>query len=150
MTRRNPAAYTLIESAVAVGIFVLLVAVSIPAFLGYQKSSKLKNEARLMATNIRLAQQYAITEQKIYYFKIFPAADDNYYQIINSDTGSVIRSVDLNAEIRVSQITGLSDNAIRFTATGGVIETGNIYLANDQPATSSLQIKPSGYVEINE
>jgi Tfp pilus assembly protein FimT len=134
---------------VAIGIIVTFSLISIPSFIGYQRNSKLRNEARLLATNLRYAQQLAITTQNQYYVTMY-TIPNNYYQLINSADSSVIKQVTLNPEIKFNLITGLTDNTVKFNATGGVVESGNIYLTNSVNTTSTLQIKPSGYVQISE
>lgn len=149
--KKNPknSGLSLVEILAIAGVAVLITLISIPSFLGYQKNSKLKNEARQMATNIRYAQQLAITTQNVYQVKIFPE-EEKRYQIKDETNNTVIKDVYLATEVRVSQIENFTDRQIRFTATGGVIEAGNIYLVNTNNQTSTLQIKPSGYVQITE
>ncbi len=140
--------FSIIELLTILGIIGIISLITIPLFINYQKTSKLKNEARLLATNLRLTQQLAITEQNVYYLKLSPAS--NKYQIINSKTESIIKEVNLNTEVSIETITGFTDDKIQFTATGGVIEIGSIVLTNTVNEISTLQIKPSGYVEIIE
>lgn len=138
---------SLIEILAIAGVTVLISLISIPAFIGYQKNSKLKNEARQLATNIRLAQQLAITTQNVYQIKIF-SENEKRYQIRDENNDATIKDVYFDPEVRISQIDNFTDQIIRFTATGGVIESGNLYLVNTNNQTSTLQIKPSGYVQI--
>ncbi len=138
---------SLIEILAIAGVTVLISLISIPAFIGYQKNSKLKNEARQLATNIRLAQQLAITTQNVYQIKIF-SENEKRYQIRDENNDTTIKDVHFDPEVRISQIDNFTDQIIRFTATGGVIESGNLYLVNTNNQTSTLQIKPSGYVQI--
>jgi Tfp pilus assembly protein FimT len=132
------------------GIIIFISLISIPTFIGFQKSSKLKNQARVMATDLRLAQQYAISEQIVYNFKLIPGASSNSYQIIKTSDNSVIKTVTLDQEVRINQVSGLTDNTVQFIDTGGVVSAGVIYLANTRNQTSTLDIKPSGYVKITE
>ena len=136
------------EILVAIGIIALISLVSIPLLTNYQRTIKLKNEARLLATNLRLAQQLAITEQNIYQLKLFPLAKS--YQIINSKTGQIIKTVDLDPEIAINEINIFTDDTVQFNPTGAVLETGFIVLINSKNQISTLDVKPSGYVEIIE
>ena len=138
--------FTAIELLVVLGIIIIISLVSIPLLANYQKTTKLRSEARVLATNLRLTQQLAITEQTIYHLKLFP--ETNIYQIINSETSAVTKEVELDSEITINEITGFTDNTVQFNATGGTLEIGNIILTNTKNATSTLEIKPSGYVEI--
>jgi type II secretion system protein H len=140
--------FTLIEIMIVLAIISLLSLMSTPLLVNYQKTTKLRSEARLLATNLRLAQQLAITEQKIYYLNL--NATTTSYQIINSETSQLIKNVQLDSEVEFGEISGFTENRIQFNSTGGVLETGYISLINSKNGTSTLQIKPSGYVEIIE
>ncbi len=140
--------FSAIELVTALGIIVLISLISVPLIANYQKTTKLRNEARLLATNLRLAQQLAITEQNFYYLKLFP--ETKKYQVINSKTGQITKEVDLNSEVSIGEINGFTNNTVQFNAIGGVAEIGYIVLTNSKNENSTLQIKPSGYVEIIE
>lgn len=140
--------FSVAELVVALGIIVLISLVSLPLLINYQKTTKLRSEARALATNLRLAQQLAVTEQNIYNLKFLSSTDS--YQIINSETSEIIKEVELDSEVSINEINGFTNNTIQFTSIGGVIETGNIILINTKNEISTIQIKPSGYVEISE
>lgn len=140
--------FTLVEFSISVIIVSLIILVSIPMFVNYQKNTKLKSEARVLATNLRLAQQLAITEQIIYNLTLYP--DSNEYKIINSQTSAVVKTVPIDSEVTISQIKALTANTAKFNPTGAAIETGEIILTNTRSETSTIQIKPSGYVQIIE
>lgn len=133
---------------IALTVVVLISLISLPLFITYQKTTKLKSESRILVSNLRLAQQLAITEQNIYDLKLFP--DTKTYQIINEKDSSIKKTVVLNPEVSIAEVTGFTANTIRFVATGAVIETGTILLSNTNNNTTTLQIKPSGYVELSE
>ncbi|MFA6322314.1 MAG: hypothetical protein WCX71_02440 [Candidatus Buchananbacteria bacterium] len=141
---------SLIETLTVIGIITLITLVSVPSFLNYQKGSKLRGESRILATNIRYAQQLAITTQNIFLVRLFAQDDNSHYQIINAGTDEVIKDVKLDSETKISSVVGITDNTIHFISTGGVVEAGEIYLANTINQTSTLRIKPSGYVQIVE
>lgn len=140
--------FTLIEMLTVVSIIGIVSVISVPLLLNYQKTSKLKNEARALATNLRLTQQLAITEQSIYDLKLLDTLGK--YQIINTDTSEVVKEVVLDSEIDINQITGLTNDTVEFNPTGAVLETGFIYLTNSRDETSTIELKPSGYVQLTE
>ena len=138
----------MIELLVVTGIIALISLVTIPLFVNYQKDAKLKNEARLTAINLRLAQQLAVTEQIIY--NVVFNSDTDGYQIINSETSKIIKTVNFDPEINIAEINSLTDDTVRFNATGSVLEAGTVLLTNSRTSTSTIQIKPSGYIQIND
>lgn len=144
----NNKGFSVVELVVALGIIALISIISLPLLLSYQKTTKLRSESRVLAANLRLAQQLAVTEQTIYQVKFFSGT--NSYQIINSQTNEIIKTVDLDPEVSINQISGLTDNTAQYNATGGVLEPGYIVLINTKNTISTIQIKPSGYVQIIE
>ncbi|NUM25171.1 MAG: type II transport protein [Candidatus Buchananbacteria bacterium] len=140
--------FTLIEFSITIVVVSLITLVTIPVFINYQKNTKLRSEARVLATNLRLTQQLAITEQVLYDLTLYPTS--NEYKIINSETNEVIKTVDIAAEVTINQINNLTANTVTFNPTGGAAQTGNIVLINTKNETSTVEIKPSGYVEIIE
>lgn len=146
--KKSKIGFSIAELIVVLGIIALISLISIPLLVNYQKITKLRSESRLLATNLRLAQQMAITEQTTYNLKLFSLIDS--YQVINSETSVIIKDVDLDSEISISSIVNFTDDTIQFNATGGVLENGSIILINTKNDTITLEIKPSGYVEIIE
>ena len=140
--------FSALELLVVVGIIALISLISIPLLLNYQKTTKLRSEARVLATNLRLTQQLAITEQKIYNLELFIST--NSYQVINSETSEIIKDVTLDSEVSIYEVNDFTDNTVQYNATGGVLKTGSIVLTNTKNEISTLRIKPSGYVEISE
>lgn len=140
--------FTAIELSIVLFIIILISLISIPLLINYQKTTKLKSESRVLTTNLRLAQQLAITEQNIYFLEIFPTLGN--YRIINSKNNDIIKQVELDQEVSIDEITGLTDNKVQFIATGAVIESGSIALINSRKEKSTILIRPSGYVDITE
>lgn len=136
------------ELLVALGVIILISLISMPLLINYQKTSKLRSEARVLATNLRLTQQLAITEQTVYQLKLFTLTDS--YQIVNSETSDIIKDITFDSEVSIDAITGVTDDTVQFNPTGAALETGTIYLANTKNEISTIEIKPSGYVQISE
>lgn len=140
--------FTAVEMLVTLGVIALISMISIPLLVNYQKTSKLRNEGRALSTNLRLAQQLAITEQNIYEVQFDKSV--NRYSIINASDSETFKTVNLDSEVEINDITGLTDDKVSFNPTGGVTETGFIYLTNSKNQTTTVEIKPSGYVKLTE
>lgn len=140
--------FTTFEMLVVIGIIGLISLITIPLYVNYQKSTKLQSEARILATNLRLAQQLAITEQNIFNVKLLPFTGT--YQIIRDKTSEIIKEVELDSEVSINQIDDLTNNTVQYNPTGAAFETGFVYLINTRNETSTIEIKPSGYVSISE
>ena len=99
-----------------------------------------------MASDLRYAQQLAVTEQKNYSVK-FNILNNSYY-VFQVSSGAVVRNRTINSQIKINSITGLSSSTATFNVTGASIESGDIYLMNQNGKVTYIEIKPSGYVKI--
>lgn len=140
--------FTAVEMLVTLGVVALISVISIPLLVNYQKTSKLRNEGRALSTNLRLAQQLAITEQNIYEVQFDLL--NNRYLIVNTADNETFKTVNLDPEVEINDVTGLTDNKVSFNPTGAVAETGLIYLTNSKSQTTTIEIKPSGYVKLTD
>ena len=65
-----------------------------------------------------------------------------------SDT--VIKGRDLSLDVAWQNTGGFTNNEVVFTTSGAVVESGIIVLYNEvSNKTVSVEVKPSGYVQIN-
>jgi len=101
-----------------------------------------------MASDLRLAQQLSVTEQ-INYAVVFDQ-NANQYSIINTDTSEIIKTKNINPAISINSINDLTDNTAIFNVTGAATENGSIVLINSNNSISTISIKPSGYVKIEQ
>ena len=139
----------LLDLVVVSGIFALLATISIPYLKKYQPNLKLNAAARALTTDLRYAQQLTVTEQKIH--SVSFGLGQNKYDILKIGTATTtIKSVNLDPEISFKEITGLTDNQAVFNYYGGVSQAGQIILTNANNATATINLKPSGYVQLAE
>lgn len=137
----------LAQTLAVLGILVLLTAVSIPFLRQYQPTLKLRTAARLLITDLRYTQQLTITEQNTYYLEMDIVG--NSYQIIKqSAPNSLVKTVALEEEVNFQSITGLTDNRVVYNSYGAVGEQGKIILVNSDGNTITINVRPSGYVQL--
>lgn len=94
---RNNSGFTLIELIVVIAIFGILVAVTVPNFLGYRPKSRLKTAARDLYSNLQLARMEAIKSNTTWAI-VFDFVSNSY--TVRSDlTGAntVVKTVNLNS-----------------------------------------------------
>lgn len=132
---------------VSIGIMALLLTVSVPYVRTYQSNAKLDGTARDLTADLRYAQQLTITEQIVHMIQLNTTNDN--YQILKIDTATTtIKTVEFPAEVNFQQITNLTENQVIFNAYGAVKEAGTIILINNNGKTATIDIKPSGYIQL--
>lgn len=141
---------TLFNILVTLGIIVLLSTISIPYLKKYQPNIKLNAAARELTSNLRYAQQLTITEQVVY--SVAFDITNNSYEIIknNATTTDVIKTIIFPTDVNFQQITGITDNEVFFNSYGGVNESGGVILENINGKTTNINIKPSGYIQLQQ
>lgn len=138
--------FTLIEMLVVLSIIGIVSAISIPTYRQMSPNMHLNSVTREISSDLRYAQQMAVTEQVIYAV-IFDTANRTY-RIINTGSGQTIQTKTISQDITISSISGLAADTVNFTPTGFVTEPGQINLENSNHKNTAILIKPSGYVGI--
>jgi len=146
---KNQSGHLLMSLVVTCGIIALLATISIPYLKKYQPNLKLNTTARTLTSDLRYAQQLTITEQVVHLVDL--DLENDSYQILKIDTATTtIKTVDFDPEVSYQQITGLTNNQVVFNYYGGVSEAGQIVLTNTNNTTATINIKPSGYIQLEQ
>jgi len=145
--KRKKNGFLLIDILVSAGIFVILAGIGIPYIRKYQPNLKLDASARNLTADLRLAQQLTITEQVVHIVN-FDFSNDSYSILRLGTATTTVKSVSLDSEIGWQEISGLDDNKVFFNFYGGVSQPGQIILNNANGRSAIINIKPSGYVQL--
>lgn len=142
--------FTLIEIMVVIAIIALVSSVSWVALNNYRPSLELRAVARNIATDLRLAQQLSVSEQINH--GIFFDLDNKKYQLKKFGTVTQdIFSKNLPSIVNFCGITGLSTgNYAIFNPYGAVLATGSVCLVSSNGQQKIIEIKPSGFVKIQD
>ena len=134
------------EILTVIGIIIVVSSMTFLVLRNYQKSQDLKNSTRDFIGNLKLAQQYSVTEQVKYAARI-SILNNDYYLVKKSDPEEIIASFALAESINFSSQDGLVNDEAVFNPTGAVDFAGNVFLTHEQTQTrTKISIKPSGYV----
>lgn len=139
----------LIDLLVALGVIALLSTITIPYLKKYQPNLKLNATARDITADLRYAQQLTVTEQTVHKVK-FNLATNNYQILKISTATSTIKNVNLDPQVSFQQITGLINNEVTFNYYGGVSQAGQIILVNTNGTIATINVKPSGYIKLDQ
>lgn len=139
--------YLLIDVLAVFGIIALLSTISIPYIRQYQPNLKLNSIARNLISDLRYAQQLTITEQ-IAYSVNFNLENDSYTILKFDIATTTIKTVEFDTDVSYQQIIGLTDNKAVFNFYGGVSEPGQVILININGKIATINIKPSGYIQL--
>jgi len=139
----------LLNVLVSFGIIALMATISIPYIRQYQPNLKLNATARDLTADLRYAQQLTVTEQVIYLVDF--DLDNDSYQILKSGVATTtIKTVEFDSDVSFQQVTDLTDNQVTFNFYGGVSEAGQIILVNTNGKTVTINVKPSGYIQLEQ
>ncbi|MFH1575353.1 MAG: hypothetical protein ABIB55_00185 [Candidatus Nealsonbacteria bacterium] len=139
--------FTLVELLIIMSILGILSLIGIPAFKIYQPSLQLSGSVRELVTDLRYAEQLAVTEQ-VGHGIIFLIGTDEYQIVRFGDKNEVIESKTLPQDISFSGITGFTDNEAIFNPYGAAEESGIITLVNTKNSTSGIDVRPSGFIKV--
>ncbi len=137
----------LMQVLVVAGITVILLALSLPYIQEYKPNLELNATARELTSDLRYAQQLTVTEQIPHVVEMNLIGDS--YQVLKvGEETTIVKTYFFDEGINFQQITGLTDNKVRFNFYGGVSESGQVVLVNSKSKTATINIKPSGYVQL--
>lgn len=142
--------FSLSEFLIAVGILLVVVGLSIIMLRGIQPGLELRGTARDLVTDLRYAQQLAVSEQ-VSHGLLFSTTTEDKYQIIKHEgTTSTIKEVVLPEGVNFKQISPFTGQEVRFNPYGAVegSESGTITLENIKQVTLTVEVRPSGFVRI--
>ncbi|PIT90709.1 MAG: hypothetical protein COU22_00715 [Candidatus Komeilibacteria bacterium CG10_big_fil_rev_8_21_14_0_10_41_13] len=138
--------FSLVELITVVAIIGILASLTYPSFNNYTQNQELKNSAKELLSNLKLAQQYTVTEQAKYSVAI-NLMSGSYSLIKKGDPDQTIQSFSLDEDVYFSSANGIQDSEAVFNPTGAVDYSGEVFLTHQQSERLvKVTIKPSGYV----
>ncbi|MFA5743051.1 MAG: GspH/FimT family pseudopilin [Candidatus Paceibacterota bacterium] len=144
--RSNRNGFTLLEIVITVAITGIIAGASVISFYRYQPSLELSSVSRDMVSNLRYAQQLAISQQINYGIRFYP--DQKKYQVVKySSPEEVIKNVSFPQGIIFDQVS-FTNSQLKFNIYGAAVEAGTIVIRNKNYNTSTIEVKPSGFVKL--
>lgn len=148
----NTKGFTLVEALTIVGILIVLIAISIPAFRFFQRESDLNNSVEETLNTLRLAQNKTITSEGAAQYGVhfeagkyvlFKGATYN-----SSASDNEIRNLPKSVEIYKVELAGGGSEVVFARVTGTTNQFGRVYfqLKTDISKTKTIYIENSGQV----
>jgi prepilin-type N-terminal cleavage/methylation domain-containing protein len=144
--RCNLAGFSLLELVVVIALLGIITGVGLPYYQSFTVSLQLQGAARDLTSDLRYAQQQAVTTQNNY--QVVFDINQNLYTVENASSGLLIKSRAIKSPISLESTTLASSTAV-FNATGAAISSGNVILSNSNGRHATIDIKPSGYAQIS-
>jgi len=144
--------FTLIEALTIVGILIVLIAVSIPAFRFFQKESDLNNSAEEALNTLRLAQNKTIASEGASQYGVhFEAGECVLFKGTTynpSASDNEISNLPQSVEIYNIELAGGGSAVVFDRVTGATNQSGRVYfqLKTDISKTKTIYIENSGQV----
>lgn len=143
--------FTLIEIFVVIFIISIVIGMSFGGLRRLQPSMRLSATVSDLTTDLHYIQQQAVSEQFNYGISFF--IETNEYQIlkyITSTTTQEISTKSLAQGISFQTIQDFTDNIVVFNPYGSVKEAGSVSLINTKEEIKIINIRPSGFIKIEE
>ena len=143
-------AVTLIEVLTVIAIITILTAVAVPTTGYYLPGIKLSGSARVLATNLREAQERTVTEQNPYLIRFYTSPPYSY-ELIRLNDGvedSPIKKIKLASDITIGLQDTIINNRIVFSSDGGPSSNGNITLTTSTGTSKVVSVSPAGFIKV--
>lgn len=143
----NSRGFTLMEILATIGIIAILSSVSWAVLKNFQPSLALSSISRDLVSDLRLAQQLSVSEQINH--GVFISTSTNEYHLKKfATTTETLLSKQLPSGISFCEIMGLYEGYVIFNPYGSALYPGSICLSNSKGQSEIIDIKPSGFVKI--
>ena len=155
--RGRDAGFSLMELMVVLVLFGIVSAIALPGFNKFMRAMDLNNQMQILATNIRVVRQRAITENNnwvVYYDSTNKGwgwwdDDDNdgvkdgpeHYQAVTPLPGWIT--------VTNSSTNPFASDTLTFQPNGSASESGSVIFTNPDGYTRSLSVvRPTGMVTV--
>jgi prepilin-type N-terminal cleavage/methylation domain-containing protein len=138
--------FTFGELVAVIAVMAIMATIAAPSFKYLVAKYTLNGAANLLSADLRYTQQRSVTEQKLYELRIVPATRS--YSVVNLVASSTIKAVTLDPAITISSPTGLASNRVNFNASGAPSSNGDVILSHASGYTSTVSVRPSGFVTV--
>ncbi len=149
LLKKNQSGFSLMELLIVMVIVIVIAGIGLMVFQQIKLTMRLSGTVRQLITDLRYAQQLAITEQVthgIQFSTTTPPSLDQYQLIRYGQGNPVIFTKELPQGIRFQSIS-FTDQKVSFNPYGAAQQSGEVVLFNTENASSTIDVRPSGFVK---
>ena len=140
---RDSRGFSLVELAVTLVVFGLVLAMTVPAFRGFSASHQLKNAVANITGQLRLGREKAISSGTTQTLRFMAAFQSSDYHIWNGTTANPKWSLPNG----ISYYWGSgTQNTYRMTRDGRCLDSGMIILQDARGTRDTVSVQISGLV----
>ncbi len=141
------AGVSLIELLVVIGIFTLIMGISLYFIREYEPKLQIYSQARDMRLDLQRAREFSLTTQIKHGIRFNQS--NNSYELVKIESSVISIEVhELEHSISYKSITPFLDNIVSFNKAGAASEAGAVEIENSEGLTKIINISPSGYVRV--
>lgn len=142
--------FTLIEYIVTISLIGLLASAFVLSASNFLPSVRLNGSTNNLTSNLRQAQEEAVTAQMRYAVRFNAQTNPTGYQIIKisaDTTEDIVKTVTIPSNLTVDLDPTIADAEIYFSPDGGPSSFGNITLSS-AGKSKVVNISPAGVIKI--
>lgn len=142
--RRGQAGLGVLEVLVALMVAAVLVVAGLPSLQRYLALRDVEHTARGLGVDLRLAQQYAVTQHEAFRLAFAPPG----YAIVRVSDGTAVKQVEVPASVTVT--TTFPADTVEFSPTGAPSSAGSVCLTDGTVARRVDVLAATGRVSVQE
>lgn len=151
------AGFSLMELMVVLVLFGIMSAIALPGFNKFMRAMDLNNQIQILATNLRVVRQRAITENNNWV--VYWSDTDNGWGWWDDDDNDGVKDGPEHEQVPVplpgwvtatnSTTNPFASDTLSFQPNGSASESGSVIFTNPDGYTRSLSVvRPTGMVTV--
>jgi prepilin-type N-terminal cleavage/methylation domain-containing protein len=137
---------SVLELIIALAIGGVLTLMALPYLQRYMALRDMRQTARLLGADLRLTQQYAVTQNQT--FRLQYTAASAQYTLLRTSDGTVVKVVAVPSSVAIT--TTFSSNLTDFASTGAPVQSG-MFCVTEGTSNMKVDVQPAtGRVQIAE
>ncbi len=151
--KKRQGGFSLLELLIVMGMIVILTAVAVPLFLTNIPKYRLRGAARMVVGDFQLAKLEAVKRNCNVEISFTPGTYNanggvGSYKIVEMAGGTTLLTKTMPQYVTL-YTTNLAANKTGYNSQGLALNTGSVYLVNNQAVSYKLSISNAGHVSMS-